>query len=103
MTKGKPVSSSKKINILIIDDSIDIHQILGLYLEELADNIEIHSATNLKEAIELEAKFDYELCFLDMNLKDVTGEDVYRQLIKIKNEQLLLPSVQALKKSNLID
>lgn len=89
-TKEKPVSPSKKINILIIDDSIDIHQILGLYLEELAENIEIHSATNLKEAIELESKFDYDLCFLDMNLKNITGEDVYRQLNKIKNDSIVI-------------
>ena len=32
-----------KMSILIIDDSPDIHQILGLYLEEISPNITIHS------------------------------------------------------------
>jgi signal transduction histidine kinase len=76
----------KKMHALIIDDSIDIHQILGLYLEELSTNIQVHSATNLKEAIELESRYDYDICFLDMHLEDVSGEHVFRQLTKINKE-----------------
>ena len=34
-------------NILIVDDSPDIHLILGLYLEEYNSNLKINSATKL--------------------------------------------------------
>ena len=44
--------------------------------------MQIHSATNLNEAIELDTKYDYDLCFLDMNLKDFTGEDVFEAINK---------------------
>ena len=33
--KATKKSINKSLNVLIIDDSVDIHQILGLYLEEI--------------------------------------------------------------------
>tara|TARA_B100000925_G_scaffold291892_1_gene282236 strand:+ start:6098 stop:7519 length:1422 start_codon:yes stop_codon:yes gene_type:complete len=84
--KATKKSINKSLNVLIIDDSIDIHQILGLFLEEIYENVQIHSATNLNEAIELDTKYEYDLCFLDMNLKEISGEHVFRQLTKIKHK-----------------
>ena len=84
------ISGLEKVKVLIIDDSPDIHQILGLYLEEISPEITIHSASNLREAITLESEFDYDICFLDMNVGEERGEHIFQQLIKIQKSTAVI-------------
>ena len=66
-------------SILIVDDSPDIHLILGLYLEEYNSNLEINSATKLSEAKSLLRSNKYDICFTDLNIKEEKGERVLEE------------------------
>ena len=75
VTDEKPKSGS----ILIVDDSPDIHLILGLYLEEYNSNLKINSATRLSEAKSLLRQNKYDICFVDLNIKEEKGERVLEE------------------------
>ena len=75
VTHEKPKSGS----VLIVDDSPDIHLILGLYLEEYNSNLKINSATKLSEAKSLLRQNKYDICFVDLNIKEEKGERVLEE------------------------
>jgi DNA-binding response OmpR family regulator len=64
--------------ILIIDDSIPIHQLIKVHLDE--ESIEIQSAYNGTSGLSKAAALRPDLILLDVDLPDMNGFDVCRLL-----------------------
>mgnify|MGYP003339842796 CR=1 FL=1 len=60
-----------KARALIIDDELDILELLGITLERM--QIEVSSAPNLKTAMTLLQREEFQLCLTDMKLADGDG------------------------------
>ena len=71
---------SAKNQVLVVDDEADIRELLGMTLTGMG--LEAHSAANTREAFELLAKNNYDLCLTDMRLPDGDGLAVVEYVSK---------------------
>jgi diguanylate cyclase (GGDEF)-like protein len=67
-----------KSSLLVVDDSAHLHRLVKAYLQ--GDAIEIHSASKGEEALGLAAHFQPDLILLDVDLPELNGFEVCRQL-----------------------
>ncbi|WP_010251264.1 T9SS response regulator signal transducer PorX [Myroides injenensis] len=72
-----------KINILWVDDEVDLLKPHILFLEK--KNYNITTCTNGQDAIELFAKEDFDIVFLDENMPGLTGLETLNEIKTIKN------------------
>lgn len=73
--------------ILIVDDESAIRYALSRYLYKLdAFDIEIITAQNGNAAISKIDEYSLDLCFLDINLPDISGLEVMKRIKKISPE-----------------
>ena len=63
---------------LVVDDNEDIRDLLVLVLEQ--SGIEVRSAANGTQALEIVRSFDPDLVTLDLSLPDIDGTDVCREI-----------------------
>ncbi|WP_374029619.1 ATP-binding protein [Bdellovibrio bacteriovorus] len=72
--------------ILIVDDMVENHTLLKAYIKKF-ENINIDSAYNGYEAIELWEKGSYDLIFMDVQMPKISGLDTIRKLRQIERMQ----------------
>jgi DNA-binding response OmpR family regulator len=68
--------------VLIVDDNIDLNDGLAVILKE--ENYKVSSAYNGHDAIELFKTDEYDCVFLDIQLPDMSGFDVFRELHRLR-------------------
>ena len=81
-----------KISILWTDDEIDLLKPHVLFLE--SKGYEVTTASNGQDALELVAKKDYDIIFLDENMPGLSGLET---LVKIKNMKSNIPVIMITK------
>ncbi len=74
--------------ILIVDDEPKIIEVLKLYLER--EEFQVSSAANGKQAIERAASYKPDLIILDLNLPDMDGLEVCRNIRKQSNVPIIM-------------
>ena len=84
--------SMDKISILWTDDEIDLLKPHVLFLE--SKGYEVTTASNGQDALELVAKKDYDIIFLDENMPGLSGLET---LVKIKNMKSNIPVIMITK------
>ncbi len=67
-----------KVRILVADDSVDLHRVLEVILENAG--AEVHGASNGREAIGLAAQADFDVILVDIHMPDMDGFAVVREL-----------------------
>ncbi|QCP14457.1 response regulator [Pseudoduganella umbonata] len=80
---GMPAAGSKAarpgaLRCLVVDDNVDAAQTLALFLEAAGHAVQV--AHRAGEALELARRHAPELCFLDIGLPDIDGNQLARQL-----------------------
>ncbi len=75
---GAAAVRSGKLRCLVVDDNVDAAQTLALFLE--AGGHLVHVAHRATEALELARAHAPQLCFLDIGLPDIDGNQLARQL-----------------------
>jgi CheY-like chemotaxis protein len=80
---GAPAAGGKAaragmLRCLVVDDNVDAAQTLALFLE--AAGHAVHVAHRATEALELARRHAPQLCFLDIGLPDIDGNQLARQL-----------------------
>ncbi|GGC13842.1 hybrid sensor histidine kinase/response regulator [Pseudoduganella buxea] len=81
MQPGGPaarVAQPNRLRCLVVDDNIDAAQTLALFLE--AAGHEVSVAHRAAEALELAVAREPQVCFLDIGLPDVDGNELARRL-----------------------
>ena len=66
--------------ILIVDDNKELREILGEYLKDEGDPV--HGAGNGREALERYVKSPYDLIITDLNMPELTGIDLIKEVNK---------------------
>jgi two-component system alkaline phosphatase synthesis response regulator PhoP len=74
--------------ILIVDDEPKIIEVLKLYLEK--EGFQVATASNGKQAIERAASYKPDLVVLDLNLPDMDGLEVCRNIRKQSNVPIIM-------------
>ena len=69
-----------KNQVLVVDDEADIRELLGMTLTGMG--LEPHCAASTREAFDLLARHNYELCLTDMRLPDGDGLAVVEHVAK---------------------
>lgn len=69
-----------KLNVLIVDDDSDARDLLRMYCEEIPDITIIGECSNGVKAIEMIRELKPNLVFLDIEMPEVDGFDVLREL-----------------------
>ncbi|RKD33523.1 response regulator [Thermohalobacter berrensis] len=70
----------RKQQMMCVDDQIGIRMLMG---EIFKDDYEVISASSGKEAVDIAKKVKVDIAILDMNLNDIKGTEVLRQLRNI--------------------
>lgn len=92
MIKNKPIttnSASMTKNILVVDDDESVNAIFDFILQQAGYNtVSVHSG---KECLEIiQSKQEIDLVFLDLKMPDMSGIEVFRELIKFRPNQLVI-------------
>ena len=74
-----------RANILVVDDDVAQLRLFKSILEK--NEYHVESAVTGREALELTAEADFNLAIIDINLPDVTGDEVVREP-KINGKEL---------------
>ncbi|QBI05075.1 response regulator [Pseudoduganella albidiflava] len=75
---GAHAARAGGLRCLVVDDNVDAAQTLALFLE--AAGHVVHVAHRATEALELARRHAPQLCFLDIGLPDIDGNQLARQL-----------------------
>ncbi|WP_338760571.1 ATP-binding protein [Massilia sp. METH4] len=78
---GSRADRSARLRCLVVDDNVDAAQTLALFLE--AAGHEVHVAHRAAEALELARAHAPQLCFLDIGLPDIDGNELARELRRL--------------------
>ena len=70
--------------LLIVDDEDGVRRVFAEYLAEFG--YEVHEAADGAEALGKLSMFDFEVVFLDLNLPDMNGLQICRQLRESKSD-----------------
>ena len=84
---------SYRTKILVIDDEPQIRKLLKLTLE--ANNFEVITTDTGKSGVQLTASLNPELILLDLNLPDVDGLSVLKQIREWSTVQIIILSVRS--------
>jgi len=68
------------VNVLVVDDSAEIREVLSLYFEH--ENIDYELIDNGTDGLEAIRKHDYDLVLLDLAIPQFSGVDVVESLKK---------------------
>jgi two-component system LytT family response regulator len=68
------------MKVLVVDDELLARQRIIQLLTELDDGLEIHESSSGKEALRDIAEIEPQLIFLDIQMTDMTGFDVLKQI-----------------------
>jgi|GEM_PF-3376122 len=71
------------MRILIVDDNQAFIEALGLFLKKNFEVSSINLATSAAEALDLCAKNDYDICFIDYLLEDDDGVNLSLKIKKL--------------------
>lgn len=82
-----------KIKVLVVDDEPQIRKLLKLTLE--ANNFEVFLAENGKHGSYLAASINPELIILDLNLPDIDGLNLLKQIREWSKSQIIILSVRS--------
>lgn len=77
------------LNVLLVED-LELNQKIAIEFMA-ADEHKVKLATTGADAIELLTKFHFDVVLLDMNLPDLTGQDVLRRLKQIEHKNNRTP------------
>lgn len=75
-------SVGASIRVLIIDDEPIIHELMKETLEEFGHKVS--SALTGELGLEMVKKAEFDMIFLDLKLPDINGNDVFREIRKVK-------------------
>eukprot|EP00656_Telonema_subtile_P009975 TRINITY_DN1474_c0_g2_i2.p1 TRINITY_DN1474_c0_g2~~TRINITY_DN1474_c0_g2_i2.p1 ORF type:complete len:874 (-),score=182.53 TRINITY_DN1474_c0_g2_i2:602-3223(-) len=67
-------------SILVVDDNPNVRAVLVDLIQMLAPDVLVKEATDGLEAVELAAKFDFELIFMDLHMPHMGGEEATAQI-----------------------
>ncbi|MFK8079193.1 MAG: sigma-54-dependent transcriptional regulator [Granulosicoccus sp.] len=71
------------VNIaLVIDDEADIRELITLSLDRIG--LDTHTASNLEEARNLLARYEFDVCLTDMKLPDGNGVEFVKYILDIQ-------------------
>ncbi len=73
-------SKEDVFRILIVDDNKELREILAEYLKEAGESVE--GANNGREALEQFEKNPYDLIITDLNMPELTGIDLIKEVAK---------------------
>eukprot|EP00656_Telonema_subtile_P009974 TRINITY_DN1474_c0_g2_i1.p1 TRINITY_DN1474_c0_g2~~TRINITY_DN1474_c0_g2_i1.p1 ORF type:complete len:824 (-),score=178.05 TRINITY_DN1474_c0_g2_i1:16-2487(-) len=62
-------------SVLVVDDTPNVRAVLVDLIQMLAPDVLVKEATDGLEAVELAAKFDFELIFMDLHMPNMGGEE----------------------------
>lgn len=79
--------------VLICDDNIAVHESLSAYLKDL--HIQVLSAYNGEEAIELFMRHEIQFVILDLMLPGISGLDVLKKFRKFSDVPVLILSAKS--------
>jgi two-component system response regulator HydG len=79
---------AEKVRILVVDDELIIRESLAGWLKRAGHYVAVASGGH--EALELMAKTDYELVFLDIRMPDLSGLDVLRNIKMVHPHTLVV-------------
>ncbi|MDP2229289.1 MAG: response regulator [Moraxellaceae bacterium] len=92
--------SPDRIKVLVVDDSFPARQFMKLKLEQIArDNsmkIVVDFADSGERAVEIVKDADYDLVFLDVEMKGMDGYETCRQLKELRRMRVTMLSGRAL-------
>jgi DNA-binding response OmpR family regulator len=77
-----------KNRILVVDDEPKITDVLKMYLER--EGFQVASAANGKDAIDRAASYRPDLIILDLNLPDIDGLEVHRNVRRQSNVPVIM-------------
>jgi len=79
----KPVGDIKlQCNILLVEDTIEIQELIKAYLEDYGVNID--TASNGKQGVEMATKNNYDLVLMDIQMPVMNGKQAIKTLRKLK-------------------
>ncbi len=82
----------EKVNILICDDNIAVHESISAYLQ--AENMEYESVYNGEEALKKLEEKPFDLVILDVMLPGLFGTEVCRNIRKTSNVPIIMLSAK---------
>lgn len=74
--------------ILVIDDEQNLLQVVGDYLRK--NSFEVFTADRGRKALEMFDELEPDFLILDLNLPDISGEDICREIRKRSNIPILM-------------
>lgn len=74
--------------ILIIDDEQNILNVVGDYLRNTS--FEVYTADRGRKALEMFSEIEPDFIILDLNLPDISGEEICREIRKISDVPILM-------------
>src|SRR5579863_3619311 len=77
--KSRPTESAMSRAVLIVDDDPFIRRLIATTLEDVAD-FDLHEAADGREALEVAARQEPTLVFLDVDMPELNGIDACRAL-----------------------
>jgi two-component system cell cycle response regulator CtrA len=95
LTRTLPDQLDRKMRILLIEDDKSLSRSIELMLK--AENFSLYTTDLGEEGVDLGKLYDYDLILLDLNLPDMSGYDVLRQLrvARIRTPVLIISGMAA--------
>jgi DNA-binding response OmpR family regulator len=84
------MTSSKQLQVLVVDDQEDIVFLLVRMLKMVSVPIEVTTCLDGTSALNLIAANQYDCLLLDYDLPDMTGVDILREALKINPDQAVV-------------
>ena len=84
-----PIAAAPSLDgyrILLVEDSGDIRDVLGLLLR--SEGAEVRTASTGRAALEMAADWDFDVLLTDLGLPDLGGEHLIREILGMKGQRL---------------